>query len=410
MPKVINILLFLLFSFSAGAVSFNWSGWNRFETYYQQSDEPSYYGNYHFVLRSQIHLKDGLDFNSRIDLWPYTEAFNSFSLSSYRQTGFVFLYKEFSQALAYQAFPLFLFSLSQLYIDYQSEFFKIRFGQAPYHFGLGTTYSAEENPFQHWISVYKQLAVHIEYSSLYLQPAFLYTMSFSEQNTVTASKQEKVAEQGPSSSQPVRESRALLGVLQAGLLREDFKVSLLGQYNFREEQYFAEAYGEYRKTNWELRASSSYAFTDQTSFALALEGTMDFPTKIPLRLEVKAGAITGDLAFHPNYDLALLFWNRMIKDSGDRLQKSYPYQINEGQVQKGLYFSPRLIFSFFNDQLKVKPLFLLAKSLEDEKINYELDLEGHYKFNDYMFFSLIGGALYKQKINFALLGQAAVSF
>ena len=410
MFKAITLLFFLFLSLPAGAVSLSWSGWSRFEAYYQHSDKPGYYGNYHFVLQPQIHLRDGLDFHSRFDLWPphAGSAFKPVSLSPYKQTGFVFLYRDSYQENAIPS-SQFLLSLSQFYIDYQNEFLKIRLGRAPYHFGLGTVYSAEENPFHHWISVYNQMAVHLEYSSLYFQPAILQKMNSSESN-IKITEEESPAE-NTVSNKPIPALQEFLGVLQAGLLQKDWQVSLLGQYHFNREQYFASVYGAYKQTHWELKASSSYAFTDNTNFALALEGVMKFPLKIPLQLEIKAGAIAGELAFHPNYDLALLFGNRgMESQSATQDNQGGFYQIARGKIQKSLYFSPRLVFSFFNERLKLKPLFLLAKNLEDKKINYELDLEGHYKFNDYMFFSLTGGALYKQKISFALLGQAAVSF
>ena len=367
------------------ALSFDWSGWTRLDSYYQH--ENNSYGSFHFVLNSDIFITDNLSFKSRLDLHPFLKEkswLDNFQLleSSYRQTGYVFLYKD-GEKNQQSPFPLIFFLPSQFYLDYQEEFFKIRLGRAPYHFGLGTRYSAENNPFQHWISLYNQLSLHIVYNSFYLQPALL--QDFSLDSSL--------------------EGQFLL-TLQAGLSQKNWRAVALFQHRLKEDSLL-DLFGEYKQDNWNLKAGSSYLFKPGSHFALALEGGMKWQTEIPIQLLLKAGGISGDIAFHPNYDLALLFWNRWMTESADK----YPYQIAQGQAQKGLYFSPRLLFSFLDSALQIQPLFLLAGDLEDKKLSYELDLKTRYQWNENLFLSLSAGALYsRQKLYISLLAQTAASF
>ena len=389
-PFTALFFLLLFFSHFSRAVSFDWSGWARLDSYYQYEDESSYYGNFHFVLNSDVFIRDNLNFKSRLDLLPFFKEkdwLENFQLlgSAYRQTGYIFLYKEEGKKRGSE-FPLAFILPSQFYLDYQEEFFKVRIGRAPYHFGLGTTYSATKNPFEHWISLYNQMSLHLEYSSFYLQPTLLHDLSLDS----------------------VDKGQFLLA-LQAGLERPSWKVSALFRHSFQKDS-FIELFGEYRKSNWDLKASSSYIFKTGDPFSLALEGKMKMYFQIPIQLELKAGALSGDIAFHPNYDLALLFWNRWMGDGGT-LDRPYPYQIAEGQAQNGIYFSPRVLFSFLDEALQVQPLFLLAGSLEDKKLNYELDLKTKYQWDETLFFSLTAGALYsRQKFYLSLLAQTAASF
>ncbi|MCZ0932277.1 MAG: hypothetical protein OXJ52_03885 [Oligoflexia bacterium] len=390
-PFKILFYYFLFLSYSSWAVSFDWSGWARLDSYYQH--EGNYYGSFHSVLNSDIFITDSLSFKSRIDLFPFlkekslAENYLLFE-TAYRQTGFVFLYKEEGKK-ARSELPLVFFLPTQFYVDYQQEFFKVRLGRAPYHFGLGTTYSATNNPFEHWMSLYNQLSVLMEYQSIYIQPALLHGGE-------------------PSADLKLLEGE-LSALLQAGIQQENWKLSALYRHAF-ERDSLIELFGEYKKWNWDIRASSSYVFKPGVHFSLALEGKMKLPSQIPIQLELKTGGVSGDLAFHPNYDMALLFWNRWM--SGKELSAgNYPYQIASGQVQKGIYFSPRAVFSFLDETLRIQPLLLLAGSLEDKKLNYEMDLKAEYQLDENLFFSLTAGALYSyEKLYLSLLAQTAASF
>jgi len=406
--RLFSFLFFLFLSLSAWPVSFDWSGWTRVGGYYQNSSNHNYYGNYHFVLNPNIHVIDGLSVTGRLDLSLFGETLFPASLHE-RQTGFVVAYAD-SEQKKLKSHQLFL-RPSQIYMDYQNEFLKLRLGRAPYHFGLGATYSASHDPFQDWMSVYNQAALYMEYFRFYFQPALLHH----EFNDKAAP------------------------VLQAGVLNEEWSLEALYQYDFKDSS-FVEVFGRYEKLNWGLKSSVSYGFTENTNMLVALEAFIQVPFKAPFQIELKAGGAVGDSVFHPNYDLALLFWNRLMdgaapasqtgRKNADRSirndpQKSQPsetvntpvapeaahfLQIASGRIQKGMYFSPRLLFSFLEDRLKIRPLLLLAGNLENKQLNYEFDLEGMYQWGESLFFSLKGGALYAKKLHLALLAQAAVSF
>ncbi|MCY4320845.1 MAG: hypothetical protein OXC37_00350 [Bdellovibrionaceae bacterium] len=384
-----KFLLFLIFNLFyspiLSAVNIDWSGWTRLDSYYQH--ENSYYGEIHFVLNSNIFVTDNLSFKSRIDLFPLFKQKNwlenfDFLEKAYRQTGYVFLYQEEGKKRQ-SDFPLAFIIPSQFYADYEEEFFKIRLGRAPYHFGLGTTYSASNNPFEHWMSLYNQLSVHLEYNSFYLQPSLLHDV------------------------RPSLKGEVFLA-LQTGLSQKNWKISALYQHHFKKDD-FLEFFGHYKDSNWDLKTSASYLFKTGLHFSLALEGKMSLATPIPIILELKTGGLSGDIVFHPNYDLALIFWNRFI-DEKQSLDK-YPYKIATAQVKEGLYFSPRLIFSFLDGNWQVEPLFLLAGSLQDKKLSYEWDLNTRYQWDENLFFSLTAGALYSsKKLYLSLMAQTAASF
>ena len=403
--KVFFILFLFFFSFSSWSLSLDWSGWTRWESYYQKDSsvhsDYSDYSNYHFVLQPTIHVVDGLNIIGRLDLSSLGES--SFSSSPIeRQTGFVFIYGENSKQQKLEFPPLFL-RLSQIYMDYQAEFFTIRLGRAPYHFGMGTTYSASQDPFQHWISVYNQAVLYLEHSPFYFQPAILHQKESSVAGADQAKKATAVLPGYPGEG-PV------LGVAQAGLLNEAWKLEALYQYDFFKSHSFMEVFGRYEQTGWEVKGSASYAFEKDTNMSLALEAFVPIPAKIPLQLEIKSGGAFGGFSFHPNYNVALLFWNRYMQAPTNSNSSASSFQIATGQIQNGIYFSPRLLFSFLDDHLEVRPLLLLARDLNEKKFNYEFDLEGIYQLDENLFFSLKGGALYTKELHLALLAQAAVSF
>lgn len=371
------LILFCAFPFSSWPLSLDWSGWSRVEGYYQQSEKKhNYYAGYHLVLNPKVHVVDGLNLTGRLDIQPLKEL-PFIASDKDRQAGLIFLYGEQSQQRDLKFSPLFL-SLSQVYMDYRSEFFKVRLGRAPYHFGLGITHSASKDPFQHWMSVYNQLDLYLEYSRFYLQPALLY-----------------------------REETGVLGLAQAGFSHEDLKISALYQNNLKGKS-FVEAFGQYKHGNWEMKASASYAFEEETRILTALEVFLPISAKIPFQLEVKAGGAFGGAVFHPNYSEALLFWSRQMKEQTGL--ETPPFQIAEGQMQNGFYFSPRLIFSLAEERLRLKPLFFLARDFTKDTFSYELDLEGRYQWGESFTFMVTGGALYDQGLHLALLTQAAVSF
>lgn len=378
--KIFTFIFCFVFPFFTWSLNLDWSGWSRVEAYYQHVKKQNYYANYHLVLQPKILVVDGLKLTGRLELQPLGESLFP-PLEKGRQTGPVFIYAEDSKKRNLE-FPSLFLSLSQFYLDYHSEFFKIRLGRAPYHFGMGINHFASTDPFQHWLSVYNQADMYLEYSYFYFQPAILH-----------------------------QQGEGLFGLARAGLSQEDWQISALYQHSFKDSS-FVEAFGEYQYDNWEVQASASYVLEEENSILLALETRFEFSTKIPVQLEIKSGGAFGQSQFHPNYNVALLFWNRKmnIPNSPEELPDSN-FQIANGQIQNGIYFSSSLIFSCTQEgRLKLKPLLLLAQDWQANTLNYELDIEGMYQWDDSIFVVLKGGVLYDEKPHWALLAQAAVSF
>ena len=368
------IPLLFFFAFPSWSLYFDSSGWAKFETYLQNSKDTDYYGSYNFVFNPKIHIKDGLMLKARLDL--KLQGSPSPSLPFYRQRGLILASsgKSNKEKLDWEA--LFL-NPSQFYIDYEAELLTVRLGRAPYHFGLGTLYYASENPFLYWMSVYNQLSLYMEYARFYFQPSFL---NDKETNRFLA---------------------------QAGWLHEDWRLEAFYQYDFKKDSLL-QFYAQYEQPQWEIKSSFSYVLKEETNGAIAIEASTALPKFFPFKLELKAGGAFGDFLFHPNYNVALLFWNRLFPEAKEA---NAELKIAEGQVQKGLYFSPRILFSFFNESLKVRPIIFLAHSLEKKDFHQELDLEALYRLGENLFFSVIGAALYSEKkSHFAFMAQAAVSF
>ena len=375
--KILSLFSFLLFSFSSWSLSFDWSGFTRIEAYYQDPKVHKHYANYHFVLQPRIHVIDGLNILSRFELISFKEKELFSSSPFYRQTGLMFIYGEGSQQKDLEFSSPFL-GISQLYFNYETDLFKLLLGRAPYHFGIGTSYSASQDPFQHWISVYNQATVYFEHSKFYFQPALLH-----------------------------QEIGSFLGIAQAGILDTHWKVEALYQNDFKDSSLL-EVFAYYKHVNWEIKSSLTYVLEQEMNMALALEASVDIPSSFPLKLEVKAGGAVGGFAFHPNYNVALLLWNRDIQDI--EVSSEETFQVAQGQIQNGIYFSPSLLLSFLNDNLKIRPLGLFSRDLKEKVFHYELDIEAMYRLDGSLFLSLKGGALYKKEFQLALLAQAAVSF
>lgn len=375
-------LFFLSIPAPAGALYLSWSGYGRLEAFYQ--DEKNHYANVFFALKPELHIRDSLSFKSRFDFLGLESSSPWDMLLRHsgrlHQRGYVFFYKDFQNS-SNSSFPFLV--PSQFYLDYKSEFFKARLGRAPYHFGLGASYSAVKSPFNLWMSVPDQLSVFMIYENFYLQPSLFYHHLDNDKKTASA-------------------------LLEGGVEQEQWKLALLYEHKFESSaRSFAELYGEYEEVNWGLKSSLSYLFQSENSFALALEGLYKQRGKIPLDWQLKAGALNNEAQFHPQYQASFLLQNRWMREG---LSVGEDWQIASAQVQKFMYFSPSVSLSFYEESLKLEPLFLLAHSFEKDQFSYELNFSGKYHPKESLFFNLQTGVLYQKEWIFALLAQAAVSF
>ncbi len=404
--KLYFLFVFLFIAQPAWSLTLDWKGFSRTEVYYENSrpiirdktlsktevhygvnPEKFYYGNFHLVLKPEIRVIDGLSVFSRLDLHPFSPSV--YSSSNRRQTGVVFLNSIESSKSTEESNLLFL-NLSQIYVTYKTEFFKLKLGKAPYHFGLGVTYSAETSPFDHWISTFNQMALYFEYSHFYLQPSVFL------------------------------DDGETISINQIGMQGDKWNVEALVQYNLTEEESFIEAFGTYKEGSVDTKLSVSYFFADNEDkdneeLAVVFEGGIDLPIRLSPRFELKGGYASEWFRIHPNYNVALLLGNRVInlrETKKTQLSDDDELAIAEGRIHDVAYLSPRISFHFLQDTLKITPIVSLDYKLSDEKLRYELDLQAHYKLEENFSVLIQGGVLRVLEKNYiyGFLAQAAVTF
>lgn len=360
--KFLYILIAICGLSSLSAVA-DVSGWTRLEAYFQTNaklKKPTWYSSYHFVAKPSFHVTDSISLNSRLDLKALGSKPNH-SHSAYKQNGWKFADSSWDITTEASWDDLYL-SLTEIYASYNSEFFNIRLGRSALHLGLGTQYSDLELPFYHWVSLHNYLALYLEYSQFRVQPIL-----FADQAIL------HLAWTSPSAS------------LQA----EAFY-----QKTWNTKPDLVEAVLGYATDFFTIKAAVDYLVKDDLHGIFALESSFDlnifnFYITLP-KIKIKAGANKGDLSFHPNYS---------------------NYSLLTGQPDDSLYVSSMLSFSFFQQSLTLNKILVVTESLETQKRNFELDLEGIYQLNKNMYFYIIAGALVSKKdIPLSVLGQLTLNF
>ena len=387
------LVLFAFFSsypFKTEATYIDWSGSGRLEAFYHS--ENHYYSDIFLTLNPHLHIKDNLSIQVRFDLkgLPSTSPWEGLveNSSLLKQGAYVFLDSENSSS-----FPFFL--PTQFYLDYKSDFLKIRVGRAPYHFALGTSYYATDNPLDRWMTVQDQISIFMIYENFYAQPAVFYNSSPSDKHATA--------------------------LLEGGIDQEQWNLAFLYEYKFKKETTpLAEIYGEYEKDRWNLSSAASYLFNSENSFALALEALYTWSLSIPIDLGLKAGALNNQAQFHPQYHLTLFpqdyfAQNQKLvsEEQGQNSSDNTSQKTRElkPSLQDSLYVSPSFSVSFFQESLKLQPQFLFAYPFTQKaSLRSDLYLKGTYQAQENILFRLQGGLIYQKKWNFSVLAQTAVNF
>jgi len=375
----------------AEAVFVSWSGSSRVELFYK--DQANHYADFWVALKPKIHINDGFSFQTRFDLLALDSSESPAHIGRslvnhsglFSQRGYAFLDSSSSDSF----FPF--FQPTQFYFDYQSEFFKVRVGRAPYHFGLGASYFATDSPFDFWMSVPDQISVFLVYNQFYLQPSLFYKNSENKKD--------------------------LSALLEGGIEEKDWEVAFLYEYKRDKATHsFIEAYGIYKQKNWNLSSSLTYLLQSENSFALALEAFYKLSFKTPIDLKLQAGALNKEARFHPQYVLNHFPQDRFLHNqiAQNSISSSSPQNEEEinrlSAIQNSIYVSPLFSAFFFEESLQMTPQVLIAYFLQEEELRYDFYLSGKYKAKDYLFFNIQAGAVYKKAWDLALLAQATVSF
>lgn len=392
-------ICFLVLGFyplSSVALTFDWSGFARTEVHYSQSkDQKLYFSNIHFILKPKLQVLDGLDVFTRIDLHPYIKDENKLNPFSnlvdspelYPQIGFTILHSDNSQKSALDS--LFL-NITQLYIQYKTDFFSLRLGRAPYHFGLGVTYSAETNPLDYWSSTFNQISLYLEHSIFYAQPSLLHS------------------------------SQNLAATLQAGLKKDKWTVEALYHYplnsllkkedsattqetptppidNLSQRDSFVEVFATYNESSFNSKASITYYLKETADIAFAYAGSVKLPIYFSPSLNLNLAYASKNLSFNPNYE--------RFRISNHNQSSSL-----EG-IKDLLYISPSLTFAVLENTLKATPIFSVYRQLTEKNMYYELDLQVVYQPKEKLSFFFQGGILKRlDKLHYALSAQAVVAF
>ena len=400
--KVLSGFAALVFSFGGGAVTVDWSGWSRGEVYYQ--GDVRFHGTFHLALKPVVQVMDGLTVSARLDAVHRGRADEFFKKSHWLtsdpepQGGLFLLHSEKSPEKEWSLFQHNA-ALSQFYITWRGEFARFQLGKAPYHFGLGLTYSADTPSLSHWVSHVTWLSLYLKFHRFYLQPAVV-----------------------------VRQEDRLSPLLTGGVSGESWKMEGLYRH---EQSHQVEFFGQYEKDFWDVKLSVGYGFSE-IFLAAALEAGVNLWFLLKPRVELKAGYASESFYFHPNYNVGLFLWNYLLSSSscsaeqapfkkpdvplsvgGDETGKAVSRRLwlADGCVNDVIYFAPRLVFSFFEDRLKAAPQFVTGWRVSEERFDYELNLGLEYSLETFLTFRVQGGVFReRKKTNFGFLAQAAVEF
>lgn len=155
----LTLLVLLFGSFVANAASLEWSGLYRVEGHHitrpdlkKGTSKEKEYGLQHLVLMPKIEAADGVTIRGRFGILNNTTYANS-QLGEYFGNGVgtgTPTSTENSNVISQTQKPASL-SVQHLYMTLNQEFGSFIVGRAPIHFGLGMTYNAGMNDFDHWM-------------------------------------------------------------------------------------------------------------------------------------------------------------------------------------------------------------------------------------------------------------------
>lgn len=181
MKNFIWLLSAVLITNTAQALSIDFTGTYRFE--YSEIDKPSLgtpgerksYGLNTLNLGAKIIASDGINIITRFDVFPNNyAAYRNSNLGA--QFGGGMPRSPSTDAdgsrtnVASQNQDSYLVRASQLYLNVNQEFGSLIVGRAPVHFGLGITYNAGLEPFDHWYTTRDMVGYKFIIDNFYFMP------------------------------------------------------------------------------------------------------------------------------------------------------------------------------------------------------------------------------------------------
>lgn len=379
---------FLGYSHSASAVNLDWRGGYRFE--WNQVANPSLttpgdskgYGLNYLYLEPKILASDGVDVVARFDvLSTDSDAYKG------SQAGMLWgmntLPNTSDNARTYkdnegvQSFRI----LSQLYLNINNEYNAIVIGRAPFHFGLGMSYSAGNGAFDHWSTTKDMIAYKM------IKDEWSFTPIIAKANKTDYSSANSLTDFGLLLDYRAGDQKSALSVYKE--TRNGSQASISGPIP---SMGSARSIG----TNVELERTSFYFMRDLDWMKFSLEGGFQSgqtgyvdSLNSPVRwngwgiateflfpklsdktsLVFRSGLATGDdpqtgdyegFFFNRNYNLgALLFNHRLGKLDllGTRPFKSTALNIGETiddeYLSNAFYISPKLTH-YYSDRIEMQ--------------------------------------------------------
>lgn len=418
--KQIIFSIFFMITSMAHAIGIDWSGGYRIE--FTDIARPTlsdpaghkYYGLNYLYLTPHILAADGVEITTRFNfLSNQASAYQNSQLGSLVGTQGTMVQGQ-SQPFTQNQGKIAV-DISQLYLTVNQEFGALVVGRAPFEFGLGMTYSAGNDPFDHWYDTSDTFAYKFIIGDWSFMPVFsrLHTGNFAIGQSITDQSWVLKYENNDSGSQLAviqNNRRGTSDALSASQLPtipnigSSLESIRLQTTNF----YFSRIW-----SNLELKFEAGFQ-SGQSGYKTAAGKTIDLagyglaselymPNKDKKwDFNFRFGIATGDDAttddyesfiFDRNYDVAMLLFNHRLGKAdflGSNAVKSTTLttsnSADDEAISNAFYFSPTTRYAY-SDRLEIRNTFTFAQLMnnstgtdgQSKDLGFEWDLSVVYK-------------------------------
>jgi hypothetical protein len=463
MRKISNVLIsvvILICAVNAKAISIDWTGGYRIEftdvnspTLDSNNPDPKTYGLQYLYLNSKIVASDGINIIGRFDVMGnQTSGYENTQLGSLIGGNGIGTYpRENSQNQQSTGV-----TVSQLYLNANTEYGSLIAGRAPFEFGMGITHNAGLGPFDHWYDTRDSVAYRFYVDNISFMPMisrvhqkdFGRGVTINDETFVFEYKNKDngaeagVIQQTRKSSPESNDGAALVpgSTATAGWSTKTVNLYLARSwesFKFRMEASFLTG-----ETGLQLAGEN----ININAYAVAAELLWPALNEEKWEYSLKTGMASGDnptttvyegYQFDRNYDVAMLLFNhRMgradflttgVLHSNTALTVSN--SADDEAIGNAMYFAPSAKY-VWNDKLDLKTSLIYAQlvtnptlSLDTSKdLGTELDIELIYKPRERVIWSnglgvlFPGGAwkdgasAFENKTNYGITTKAAITF
>ena len=157
-----------------------WSGTYRFEgmlldnpSLIKNGGDAKEYGLHHLVLKPKMIVADGFEVNARFDalngatdqnVHPSNQIGSAFGDSSNNNDQY------YSSSAGNAGADI--IEITQAYLTYSHNFGALVVGRAPVHFGLGMSYDAGDDLFDHWYDTRDLVGFKVHFGNMYVFPMY----------------------------------------------------------------------------------------------------------------------------------------------------------------------------------------------------------------------------------------------